>query len=75
MFKVYFENRFEERIFIGEVEDEKEIYQLIKSDISTRAQSSFQWHYTRTWKRENGETVYDVGSWSEYYIAIKESND
>lgn len=70
MFNVYFENRFEERIFIGEAKDEKEIYQLIKSDIAVRAQPSFQWHYTRSWTRDNGEIVMDVGSHVEFYIAV-----
>ena len=70
MFKVYFENRFEERIFLAEVEDEKMIYQTIKQDISERAQPSFKWHYTRSWTRDNGEKVYDVSSHSEFYIAV-----
>ena len=74
MIKVFFENRFEQRIPIGEVEEESDIYEVIKNDLSKRAQPSFQWHYTRTWKRENGEIVFDVGSWSEYYIATKEPN-
>lgn len=69
MYNVYFENRFEERIFIGEAKDEKEIYQLIKSDISTRAQPGFQWYYTRSWARDNGEIVMDVSSHAEFYIA------
>lgn len=69
MFNVYFENRFEERIFIGKAKDEKEIYQLIKSDISVRAQPSFQWYYTRSWERD-GEKIYDVGSHTEFYIAV-----
>ena len=30
MFKVYFENRFEERIFLAEVEDEEMIYQQFR---------------------------------------------
>ena len=70
MYNVYFENRYEERIFIGEVKDEKEIYQLIKSDIAVRAQPSFQWYYTRSWTRDNGEIVMDIGSYCEFYIAI-----
>lgn len=68
MFNVYFENRFEERIFIGEAKNEEEIYQLIKSDISVRAQPNFQWYYTRSWERD-GEKIYDVGSHTEFYIA------
>lgn len=74
MFKVYFENRFEERIFIGEAKDDKEIYKLIKQDISQRAQPSFEWYYTRTWTQDNGEIVYDCGSWCEFYIAVPVKN-
>lgn len=70
---VYFENRFEERIPIGSAETEAEIYELIKKDISERAQPSFKWYYTRSWTRENGETVYDVSSHSEFYIAGPET--
>ena len=70
MFNVYFENRFEERIFIGEAKDEKEIYQLIKSDIAVRAQPSFKWYYTRVRTTEDGEKIYDIGSHVEYYIAV-----
>ena len=73
-FKVYFENRFEERIFLAEVENEEMIYQTIKQDISTRAQPSFEWYYTRTWTRDNGEKVYDVSSHSEFYIAVPVEN-
>ena len=74
IFKVYFENRFEERIFLAEVENEEMIYQTIKQDISTRAQPSFQWNYTRSWTRDNGEKVYDCGSWCEFYIAVPIEN-
>ena len=74
MFKVYFENRFEERIFLAEAENEEMIYQTIKQDISTRAQPSFQWRYTRSWTCDNGEKVYDCGSWCEFYIAVPVEN-
>ena len=46
------------------------IYQTIKQDISTRAQPSFKWYYTRTWTGDNGEKVFDVGSHVEYYVAV-----
>ena len=72
MFKVYFENRFEERFLIGEAKNDDEIYELIKQDISTRAQPSFEWRYTRTWTKDDGEIVYDCGSWCEFYIAVPE---
>ena len=70
MYKVYFENRFDERIFLDEAKNEEEIYGAIKNDIAVRAQPNFQWHYTRSWTRDNGEKVYDVSSHSEFYIAV-----
>lgn len=70
MYKVYFENRFDERIFLGETKSEEEIYQAIKNDISVRAQPSFKWYYTRIRTTENGEKIYDVGSHTEFYIAV-----
>lgn len=70
MFKVYFENRYEERIFLAEVKTEEEIYSVIEKDIKTRAQPSFKWYYTRTWTRDNGEIVMDVSSHVEFYVAV-----
>lgn len=70
MYKVYFENRYEERIFLDYVKTEEGIYSVIKRDIKTRAQPSFKWYYTRSWTRDDGEKVYDVGSHSEFYIAV-----
>ena len=70
MYKVYFENRYEERIFLDCVKTEEGIYSVIKRDIKTRAQPSFQWYYTRSWTRDNGEIVMDVGSHCEFYIAV-----
>lgn len=70
MYNVFFENRYEERIFLKCAQNEKEIYSVIEEDIKTRAQPSFEWYYTRTWTRDNGEKVYDVGSHCEFYIAV-----
>ena len=69
MYNVYFENRYEERIFLDCVKSE-EIYSVIEKDIKVRAQPSFEWYYTRIWTRDDGEKVYDVGSHSEFYIAV-----
>ena len=74
MFNVYFENRFDERIFLDCVKAEKEIYSVIEKDIKTRAQPSFEWYYTRSWTRDNGEKIYDCGSWCEFYIAVPVEN-
>lgn len=70
MYKVYFENRFDERIFLDEAKNEEEIYGIIKNDIAVRAQPSFKWYYTRVRTTEDGEKIYDVGSHSEFYIAV-----
>lgn len=70
MYNVYFENRFEKRIFLDCVKTEEEIYSVIRKDIKMRAQPSFEWYYTRIWKRDNGEIVMDVGSHVEFYIAV-----
>ena len=70
MYNVYFENRFEKRIFLDCVKTKEEIYSVIEKDIKTRAQPSFQWYYTRSWTRDNGEIVMDVGSYVEFYIAV-----
>ena len=70
MYKVYFENRYKERIFLDCVKTEEGIYSVIKRDIKMRAQPSFQWHYTRSQMRDNGEIVMDVGSHVEFYIAV-----
>lgn len=70
MYNVYFENRFEKRIFLDCVKTKEEIYSVIEKDIKMRAQPSFQWYYTRSWTRDNGEIVMDVGSYVEFYIAV-----
>lgn len=45
-----------------------EIIRLINEFCEER---NFQIHYIRTWS-ENGETWYDVGSWSEFFIVRPE---
>ena len=69
MFRLWFENRFGERIFICDYENEKDTVSLIYKDLAVRAQPSFKSYYIRSWKNPCGETVYDCGSWCEYYIA------
>ena len=70
MYSVYFENRYEERIFLDCVKTKEEIYSVIEKDIKARAQPSFEWYYTRSWTRDNGEIVIDVSSHCEFYIAV-----
>ena len=73
MFKVYFENRFEERIFIGEAQSEEEIHKIWQKDLSNR-NPNYKVYYFRSWINNHGEKVIDCGSHCEYYIAVPESN-
>ena len=68
-YNLFFENRFGERFFIEEVQENK-IFLAIAKDLETRAHAGFQWHYTRTWENENKEKIIDVGSHTENYLAV-----
>ena len=69
MFEVFFENGYGMRSFIGKAETRKNIFPIIEQDLTTRA-PHFKWYYTRSWTTNSGEIHYDVGSWSEFYIAV-----
>ena len=69
-YKLYFQNSRNQRIFISDVENKENITQLIYKDLEVRAQPSFKCYYIRYWAHENGEIIYDCGSWSEFYIAV-----
>ena len=72
---LYFENRYGERSVVaanitdGQVG--KEIIQFINKHNEGRAKP-FKSYYMNVWMNEQGETVYDVGSWSEFFILTKE---
>ena len=74
MYKVYFENRFEERIFIGEASNEEEIHQTWQTDLKNR-NPNYKVYYFRSWTNNEGEKVIDCGSHCEYYIAVPESSN
>lgn len=62
--KVYFKNS-ESRGVIGAVKNQEEAFVLIKVFL---ADHNYKAPYFRSWTEENGETVIDVGSWSEFFI-------
>lgn len=63
--KLYFENSNQERILIAEPETEKEANKFINDFCEER---NFEIHYMRTWREMDGLKVYDVGSWSEFFL-------
>lgn len=71
MGKLFFENsqglRREIASDIKRDECENEIRKFIDAHNKGKPKDKkFKSYYTRTWE-ENGETVFDVGSWSEYF--------
>lgn len=69
MYKVYFENRFGERIYIGDAQDNKEIHRVWRADLNKR-NPNYIVHYVRSQMSATGTITYDIGSWSEFYIAV-----
>lgn len=63
--KLYFENSYGVERLIAEVTNEKEVFREIHKFCE---EHNYKSHYTRTWMRNNNEKVYDVGSWSEFFV-------
>lgn len=68
---LYFENSIGVRREIGKSEKEEDIYPIITEFLKARNYTSY---YTRYWTNpdNNTERYYDVGSWSERFIAYNE---
>jgi hypothetical protein len=70
--KLYFENSRGERRLIGEPathEESSRIYQKFCED------RNFKIYYVRSWKTPEGETYYDVGSHTEYFVEVDDDGD
>ena len=65
--KLYFENSDAKRRLIARPNTEEEAIEVIHAFCEER---NFRIYYTRTWETPNGEKVYDVGSWTEFFILI-----
>ena len=63
--KLYFENSKQERIIIAEPETEEGAIEFIHVFCEER---NFKIYYMRTWREMDGLKVYDVGSWSEFFL-------
>lgn len=50
---------------IGAAKSREEAFLLIESFLT---EHNYKASYYRSWTEENGETVIDVGSWSEFFI-------
>ena len=64
--KLYFENSRGERRFIGEPETRLGANKMVCDFCKAR---DFEVYYVRNWV-ENGELWWDVGSHSEFFIAV-----
>ena len=69
MKKLYFENSYGKRRIIAEVSNDAEAMDEIYNFCNDR---NFKIYYVRTWTNDNGEKVYDVGSWSEFFYLVNE---
>ena len=71
---LYFEDsNGERRVIATNITEEQvgiEIMKFIKKQNEGRAKP-FKSYYMNVWTNEQGETVYDVGSWSEFFILGK----
>ena len=68
--KLYFENSYGERRVIAAPSTEENALEIIHAFCKER---NFKIYYTRSWINDNGEKVYDVGSWSEFFYLVNEN--
>lgn len=67
--KLYFKNSRGERRQIAAPTTEENALEVIHAFCEER---NFKIYYTRTWVNSEGEKVYDVGSWSEFFYLVNE---
>lgn len=67
--KLYFENSNGKRRVIASPRTRDDAWGIIHAFCEER---KFKIHYVRTWKDPDNNEIYDVGSWSEFFIL---SND
>ena len=63
--KLYFSNSNNERRIIAEPQTEEAATEAIRAFCEER---NFIVYYMRTWRNNDGLKVYDVGSWSEFFL-------
>ena len=65
--KLYFESSDGKRRIVAKPKTEEEAIEIIHAFCKER---KFEIYYTRTWRNDKGEKVYDVGSWSEFFYLV-----
>lgn len=63
--KLYFQSSSGKERFIADVLDSEEAMKKVRKFCSER---DFKIHYTRMWKRDDGATMIDVSSHTEFFI-------
>ena len=66
--KLYFKNSLGKKRLINEIKTEEEALKEIKKFCGER---KFEIYYIRTWEDNEENTVYDVGSHTEFFILNK----
>lgn len=69
---LYFENCFNERREIGRPQSTQDIHALIYDFLDDH---NYRSYYTRMWVNDEGETYYDVGSHSEFFVMVEGEED
>lgn len=64
---LYFEDRFNNKRVVKENIAENEVYSAITEYVHFR-NPDYKIYYMRSWKAENGDIRYDVGSHVEFFI-------
>ena len=65
---LYFEDNKGDRREIGRPPSTEEAFKIINNFLE---EHNYKSYYTRIWT-QNGETYYDVGSWSEFFVFVEE---
>ena len=71
MLKLYFKNSHGERKLVGTYSTDSEVPTAINKYVK-QINPNFKIYYYRFYENDNREIVYDIGSWSEFFILVKE---
>lgn len=65
MIEVIFEDRIGDERVLAVAHNNEEANEIISAFLEAKNYKSFYWRY---WKNQNGDTMVDVGSHSEFFI-------
>lgn len=63
--KLYFENSIGKRKLIAKPKTEEDVQKEIQEFCDSR---NYKIYYTRSWRNKDGLKVFDVGSWTEFFL-------